>query len=121
MSIDFIRNLCSKFQLTTEDVKWENNLCFSVQKKLFCITDLDGPFQASFKCDEEDFAKLTERENIIPAPYLARNKWVMVKDPGTLTTKEWEHFIRKGYELIASKLPRKIQQQINFTILKSND
>ena len=28
---------------------------------------------------DEDFAELTERANLIPAPYMARNKWIMVK------------------------------------------
>ena len=117
MSIDFIRTACSKFSLTTEDVKWENNLCFSVVKKLYCITDLEGPFKASFKCDEEDFVSLTERDNIIPAPYLAKNKWVSVQKSSALSKKEWEFFLRKSYELIASKLPKKTREQLDFTIL----
>jgi predicted DNA-binding protein (MmcQ/YjbR family) len=119
MSIDYIRNICSKLPLTAEDVKWDNDLCFCVEKKMYCVTALDGPFRASFKCDEEDFSSLTERESIIPAPYMARNKWVMVQDPKTLNKKEWDYYIKKSYELIASKLPQKTKRKINFTIIKT--
>lgn len=118
MSIDFIRSLCSKFSLTTEDIKWDNDLCFCVEKKMYCVTALDGPLKVSFKCDGEDFSMLIEREQIIPAPYMARNKWVTVQNPKALTRKEWEFFITKSYELIASKLPQKIRQTIEFTIIK---
>ena len=118
MSIDYIRSLCSAFPLTTEDIKWGNDLCFCVEKKMYCVTALEGTFKTSFKCDEEDFSKLVERENIVPAPYMARNKWVMAQNPVVLTKKEWEYFLQKSYELIASNLPKKIQQKINFKILK---
>ena len=30
----------------------------------------------SFKCDDETFAELVEQDGVIPAPYLARAKWV---------------------------------------------
>jgi predicted DNA-binding protein (MmcQ/YjbR family) len=79
---------------------------------MYCVTLLDGPFKASFKCDDEDFFTLTERKEIIPAPYLARNKWVMVESDKVLNKKEWEYFIRKSYDLILARLPKKIQSEI---------
>ena len=114
MSIDFLRKLCSRFPGTTEDIKWGNDLCFCVAGKMYCVTVLEGAFKSSFKCDEEDFASLTEREHIIPSPYMARNKWVMVQKSSALTKKEWEFFIRKSYDLIASRLPRKVQSKIGY-------
>jgi predicted DNA-binding protein (MmcQ/YjbR family) len=81
---------------------------------MYCVTALDGPFKTSFKCDDEDFAALVERDTIIPAPYMARNKWVMVERATALTKKEWEYYVNKAHGLIASKLPRKTQKDIGF-------
>lgn len=85
---------------------------------MYCIAALEGPLKVSFKCDDEDFSILTERENIIPAPYMARNKWVTIKNPNALNKEEWKYFISKSYELIAMKLPKKVQQKIKFTIIR---
>jgi predicted DNA-binding protein (MmcQ/YjbR family) len=114
MSIEFLRKLCTPFPGATEDIKWDNDLCFCVAKKMYCVTALDGPFKTSFKCDDEDFVTLTERENIVPAPYMARNKWVMVTKSSSLSKKEWEYFVLKSHSLIAGKLPRKTQKEIGF-------
>ena len=114
MSIDCIRQLCKKLKGVTEDVKWGNDLCFCVGGKMFCVSPLEGAFNASFKCSDEDFAELTERENIIPAPYMARNKWVHVEKASALKKQEWEDYVLQSYQLVASKLPKKIQREIGL-------
>ncbi len=112
MSTEFLSKYCLSFPGTTEDVKWGNDLCFCVAGKIYCVAILEGAFQASFKCDDEDFSALTERNEIIPAPYTARNKWVMVQKANALNKKEWEHFVHKSYRLILAKLPKKTQNQL---------
>jgi len=57
---------------------------------------------------------LCEREEIVPAPYLAKNKWVLAKKASALTKKEWEQFLKKSYELIAAKLPLKQRRQLGI-------
>jgi predicted DNA-binding protein (MmcQ/YjbR family) len=116
MSIEFIRQICKSLKGVTEDVKWGNDLCFCVGEKMFCVTSIEGPFNASFKCSDEDFAGLTERENIIPAPYMARNKWVHVEKASALKKSEWEEHVLKSYKLVASKLPKKVQKEIGLII-----
>src|SRR5689334_14822939 len=120
MSIEFLRKFCRQFPGTAEDIKWGNDLCFCVAGKMYCVTSLEGPFKTSFKCDEEDFATLTERDHVIPAPYMARNKWVMTEQSSALTKKEWEFFVKKSYNLIASKLPKKTQTQIGYKATTTN-
>ena len=112
MSTDFLRKYCLTFPGATEDIKWGNDLCFCVAGKMFCVTNLDGLFRASFKCDDDDFATLFERDEIIPAPYMAKNKWVMVQNAKALNKKEWEYFVRKSYDLVLAKLPKKVQSEI---------
>jgi predicted DNA-binding protein (MmcQ/YjbR family) len=114
MSLEFLRKLCGSLPGVDEDIKWGNDLCFCVAKKMFCVTALDGPFKTSFKCEDEDFAALIERDNIIPAPYMARNKWVMAEKASALSKKEWEHYVLKSHSLIASKLTKKTQKEIGF-------
>ena len=119
MSTEFLRKYCLAFRGTTEDIKWGNDLCFCVAEKIFCVALMEGPFQASFKCDDEDFSTLTERDEIIPAPYTARNKWVLVKSSTALNKKEWQHFVHKSYRLILAKLPMKTQLILAIPIVNN--
>lgn len=105
MELDDIQRVCHSLPAVTEDLKWGGHLCFSVGKKLFLITSPDNfPVDASFKVSDEDFEKLTAREDCIPAPYLARNKWIKVADIRNFTDKEWRHYLEQAHRIIASKL-----------------
>ena len=116
MTIEEIRHICLGFARVTEDIKWESHLCFCIGERIFIITSPDqSPVTASFKVDEEDFFLLTEREGFKPAPYLARYKWIAVDDISRIPAKEWKHFLRKAYELVAGKLPAKTKKQLGIT------
>lgn len=112
MNIEELRSYCLSFPATTEDVKWGNDLCFSVGGKMFCVTGLDAPFSASFKVRDTEFEELTQREGVIPAPYMARNNWVLVRSVEALSVEEWKRYVRQSYELVFAKLTRKIQAQV---------
>jgi predicted DNA-binding protein (MmcQ/YjbR family) len=114
MNIEDIQKFCSKLPGVKEDVKWGNDLCFLVGEKMFCVSGMTQPLMISFKCSDEDFQMLCEREGIIPAPYLAKNKWVQVRKASALTKKEWEEYIKKSYRLIAAKLPLKQKKQLGI-------
>ncbi len=79
---------------------------------MFCVTEADADNGASFKVREEEFDAMIEIEGIIPAPYLARNKWVLVLDFSRLSDSEWTHYVYQSYELVKSKLPKKIQDNL---------
>lgn len=102
------------FPGATEGLKWEDHICFMVGEKMFCITGEFGG--ANVKVSDEDFETLTERDGIIPAPYMARNKWVKIESFTRLKDKEWEHYVRASYDLIASKLPKKLQKELGITL-----
>ena len=112
MNLESLRTLCLSLPGTTEDIKWGHDLCFSVAEKMYCVTAADADEGASFKVLEEEFDKLTEREGIVPAPYMARNKWVYVLDFSRLNDVEWEYYVRQSYTLIKEKLPRKIRENL---------
>jgi predicted DNA-binding protein (MmcQ/YjbR family) len=108
MTLEDLRNICLQLDDVTEDIKWGHDICFSIGGKMFLVTSADStPTGASFKVPDYDFDMLTEREGFMPAPYVARYKWVYVKDIRLINKKEWEQFAKKSYQLVKAKLPKK--------------
>jgi predicted DNA-binding protein (MmcQ/YjbR family) len=115
MELEEIQRICHSFPAVTEDIKWEHHLCFNVGGKMFLITSPDEyPVTASFKVSDEDFEALSEREGFIPAPYLARNKWVKVDNIKRLSAKQWKHYLESSYRIIASKLSAKERRRLGI-------
>ena len=112
MDVDWLRTLCLSFPSATEQIQWGNDLLFKVHGKMFAVAPLEpAPVCLSFKCSEETFAELTERPNIVPAPYLARAKWVALEAPDALSRQETASLLRTSYELVFAKLPLRIRQR----------
>ena len=114
MTIESIRRWCLSLPGVTEDIKWDDDLVFSVGGKMFCVAMLELPHRLSFKCDEEAFAELIEREGIIPAPYLARAKWVSLESlDGPMEWRELKGRLRLSYALVKARLPKRAQAAID--------
>jgi predicted DNA-binding protein (MmcQ/YjbR family) len=114
MNIEQLRKFCLSFPGVTEDVKWGNDLCFSVGNKMFAVTGVDSQADGiSFKCTPEVFTELVEREGIMPARYVARYHWVTVTDPKAVTPKELKSLLEKSYQLVFDKLPAKVKNSIS--------
>lgn len=114
MDIEVLRSVCSDFPGVTEDVKWGNDLCFCVGGKMFCVTSLDPPHTFSFKVTESEFDELSESEGFLPAPYLARAKWVLVTDSSKLSRRDLKNYLQQSYEMIKAKLPKKQQKELGL-------
>ncbi|MCW3076016.1 MAG: hypothetical protein JWO32_625 [Bacteroidetes bacterium] len=113
MSIEELQKICKKLKGVTEDIKWENHLCFNIGGKMFLVTAPDAvPQSASFKVSDEEFEALASQKGFMPAPYLARYKWVHLDDINRLSKKQWEHYATQSYELIFAKLPAKIKNSL---------
>jgi predicted DNA-binding protein (MmcQ/YjbR family) len=107
MTLDTVRAICGALPQVTEDIKWGHDLCFCVGKKMFVVVNLEPPHQLAFKCPPESFAELVERPGIIPAPYMARNMWVMEEELGeTLDRRELTELVKTSYDLVVAKLPK---------------
>jgi len=110
MDHDFLRRHCKTFPGTTEQVQWGHDLVFKVGGKMYAATSLEpAPVCLSFKCSPDDFADLTERPGIIPAPYLARAQWVALETEDALSAAELKKYLRRSYDLVRAKLPKKLQ------------
>lgn len=115
MKLESLLKFCATIPHTTQDRKWGNVIACCVHKKMFAIFNLDEhdqPKQMWFKVDPLRFLELTDREGIVPAPYLARAKWVAVTDNQALSDGEAKVLLRTAFEVIVSKLPKYIQREI---------
>ena len=114
MDAESVRKFCLSMPHVTEDVQWENDLLFRIGNKMFAVVALDAAtdHRMSFKCTPEAFAELTEREGIVPAPYVARYHWVALERFDALPERELKELLRNAYRLILEKLPRKSRVQL---------
>jgi predicted DNA-binding protein (MmcQ/YjbR family) len=110
MNAEEIRKYCLAFPSATENLQWGDDLCFKIRGKIFVTLALTPvPQKLCFKCTPQTFAELVERENIRPAPYVGRYKWVRLDRLDELSQEELREFIRQSYEMVAAKAPKKAQ------------
>jgi predicted DNA-binding protein (MmcQ/YjbR family) len=114
MHVDWLREVCLSFPGATEQIQWGSDLLFKVGGKMFAVAPLEpAPVCLSFKASPETFAELTERPNIIPAPYLARAQWVALETRDALPAQELVRLLRESYELVFAKLPGKTRDALS--------
>ncbi len=88
---------------------------------MFAITPLEpARVFLTFKATDESFAELTERPNIIPAPYLARAKWVALENAGAVSPQELASLLRISYDLVLAKLPKRTRASLAKSKTKSS-
>jgi predicted DNA-binding protein (MmcQ/YjbR family) len=104
-----------------ETMQWGANLVFwccpkSLGGKMFAVINLDEPTPAelsgrklrpvaSFAAGPAAFAELVEREDIVPAPYLARAHWVAALDWNAFTPAEWQQRLAAAHAVVLAKVP----------------
>jgi len=114
MNVDWLRELCLSFPGATEQIQWGSDLLFKVGGKMFAATPLEpARVCLSFKASPENFAELTERPHVIPAPYLARAQWVALETRDALPQAELARLLRESYDLVFAKLPKKIRESLS--------
>ena len=115
MNLERLRKICRALPTATEHIQWDSDLVFKVGGKMFAVaaTDAAASHRLSFKCSDEGFAELLEQEGIIPAPYLARAKWVSLERFDALADREIANRISEAYDLVFAKLTKKAQAEIS--------
>jgi predicted DNA-binding protein (MmcQ/YjbR family) len=104
VNIDALRKFCLSFPQTAENLQWEDDLCFKAGGKIFALIRLGGvPQKICFKCDPETFAELTEREGIVPAPYVGRYKWALLERLDVVPDSELRELMEQSYRMVAAK------------------
>ena len=103
-----LKKHCAALPGATHDIKWGKDLVYSVGGRMFAVMCETGEHAhtLSFKVEDNRFLELTDRDNFLPAPYLARAKWVFVKDVRKADEKELKALLARSHELIVEKLPK---------------
>ncbi|HEX4858871.1 MAG TPA: MmcQ/YjbR family DNA-binding protein [Usitatibacteraceae bacterium] len=116
MNAAAIHKFCLKLPAATHDVKWGNDNVYSVGGRMFavCFKRDDGRVQVSFKVDDDLFLQYTDREGFVPAPYLARAKWVQVEDARKASGSELQALLARSHELVAKKLTKAAQRKLGL-------
>ncbi len=108
-----LRRVCMKLPGATEQIQWGNNRVFKIGGKMFACSGTEKTSCYSFKVEDHRFLELTDLDGIVPAPYLARARWVQINPANCrLPNPEIEALVKQSYELVFGKLPKKTQHAI---------
>ncbi len=116
MIFEHARQLCAAMPNAHQDIKWGNDLVFTIGAKMFAVACLenDKATNFSFKVDADRFLELTDRDGIIPAPYMARAKWIQITNSEALSDAEVAALLHRSYQLVFSGLTKKLQREIGY-------
>ena len=111
MRLDRLKTFALSLPQTTVVKQWGEVLVFKVAGKMFFLIGLDGDVieGVTFKCTPEEFDELTEIDGVTQAPYCAKRHWVRVSDLDALPENALKDRVRHSYDLVVSKLPKKVQ------------
>ena len=112
MTLEDLRAICDSLPGTEEDVKWGDDLCFCVGKKMYAVTHLESP-EITVKLDGPASAAVwTRRDGIALAPYVGRFHWITIQEDAALSPDEFEQLVRESYAMIRKTLPKRIRDTL---------
>jgi len=115
MNIEEFRNFCiQKYGVTEEFPFDEHTLVFKVMGKIFALVDVDLFESVNLKCDPEEAIKLREKYESVTAGYHMNKKhWNTIEFNGSLSDNEIFHWVNHSYDLVVSKLPKMLKEEVN--------
>ncbi len=108
---------CASLSQTTNVIQWGNATVWKIGGKIFAICSHWGKGEEqkiSFKCSDLSYSILIEQENIIPAPYLARAKWVQLTQKDAMIDEDIKAYIAEAYAIICNKLTKAKRKEIGI-------
>ena len=116
MKVPAILKFCATLPHATGDVKWDVDQVYSIGGRMFCVACVDSKKHSSvaFKVDDDLFLSYSDRDGFIPAPYMARAKWVKIVDLKKVSDSELTALIRRSYELVGMKLTKKLRTELGM-------
>ena len=118
MTRDEFDAYCSAMKATTHVVQWGGASVWKIGGKIFAIASLKAMEEApdcpciSFKCSELAYEVLPGQKGIIPAPHLARAKWVQLTSPDAMSDEDIKLHLDAAYEIIAGKLSKRVRAEL---------
>ena len=117
MTRDEFDIFCQSLTATTNIIQWENSSVWKVGGKIFAIHShlgKGGQDKISFKCSDMTYMMLIEQDGIIPAPYLARAKWVQLENDQAMSDEDTKAYITQAHSIIAAKLTKAKQRELGL-------
>jgi len=109
MTRDDFDAFCRNLKATTHVVQWGGASVWKIGGKIFAVCSVWGEgrhAKISFKCSDLAYALLREQPGFIPAPYLARAKWVQMQKADALSNEDLKSYIQMAYTIVAWKLTK---------------
>jgi predicted DNA-binding protein (MmcQ/YjbR family) len=119
MNIEQFYEFCLAKKGVTEHFPFdEDTLVFKVGGKIFALTSLvkweNGKPAINLKCDPTLALELREKfEGIIPGYHSSKKHWNTITINADVPDKKIVHLINHSYELVFSKLTKKIKTEID--------
>lgn len=125
MTLDEYNTFCESLTGTTHVVQWGGSHVWKVGGKIFAISELgtgpdkaepgaEGNIAVAFKCADMSYRMLTELPGIVPAPYLARAKWVRVEPDAEFSDADRRAYLAEAHRIISTKLTKKLQAELGL-------
>ncbi len=117
MTRDEFDVFCKGLKGTTHVVQWGGASVWKIGGKIFAICSNWGEgvhHKISFKCNDLSYSMLREQPGFIPAPYLARAKWVQMEQANAMSDDDLKSYIRMAYTIICAKLTKAQRKQLGL-------
>ncbi len=112
-------NYCRAFKGAEHVVQWGGASVWKIGGKIFAICSKWGAgnhAKISFKCSDLSYRLLSEQPDIVPAPYLARAKWVQVETAKAMGDQDLKAYIEAAYFIIVGKLTWAKRKELGLTL-----
>ena len=103
---------CMALPGATRDNPWGHEDVFKVGGKMFAMPDGSGG--CMFKVTDIAYEALTTTGRALPAPYMARAKWVRLPDLAILDDAEMIDWLATAHALVAAKLARAQRRELGL-------
>jgi predicted DNA-binding protein (MmcQ/YjbR family) len=118
MNIQQLYEFCLSKKGVTEHFPFDKDtLVFKVGGKMFALTSLRdweyGNPTINLKCNPELAIELRAKfDDILPGFHMSKKHWNTISINNNLPDKKILHFINHSYELVFSKLPKKVKLEL---------
>ena len=116
MNIEEFRDYCLAKPGTTEGMPFGPEvLVLKVMDKMYALTGIDTFEYINLKCDPEYAVQLREEYDgaIRPGYHMNKKLWNSVDTDGRVPDEKIKHLIDLSYDLVVSKLPKKLKEEWN--------
>ena len=116
MNIEELREFCLSLPHAEECMPFgDDTLVFKVGGKMFLFSNLEQPFDFNIKAKPEEVVRRIECfRDAFKAYHVSKIHWMMVKTEFSDDDNRLKEWIAESYRLVASKLSKTIQKQLNL-------